>query len=117
MIEMTETLNSEQPENVRPMFSGVAPCYAYDRRGVPIFPGDTLKIYHFTGPGKKRNYIYKFVESIDGKRLVINHLGVGLHGKYTMANSGQYQEVEVVQGYGNLPPGGFSFNDRVKLKA
>lgn len=90
--------------------------YAIDKNGIQICPGDTLKIFHFTGARKKRHYMYKFVEAVDGKRLVINHLGIGLTAKYAMLNSGRYAEIEVVQGYAGVRPG-LDFSDRPRIKA
>ncbi|WP_025183007.1 hypothetical protein [Leptospira interrogans] len=32
-----------------------------DKTGRAIQPGDTLKLYHFTGPRRKKFYMYKYV--------------------------------------------------------
>jgi hypothetical protein len=34
------------------------PGQVYDRRGVPIYPGDLIRHYHFTGARRKRYYLY-----------------------------------------------------------
>ncbi len=34
------------------------PGEVHDSRGVPIYPGDLLKSYHFTGARRKRHYLY-----------------------------------------------------------
>jgi DNA modification methylase len=48
MIKTPETLNAEQPENARPMFSGVAPCYNATRKEVigdcVLYQGDCAVI-------------------------------------------------------------------------
>lgn len=90
--------------------------YATDKNGIQILPGDTLKIFHFTGARKKRHYMYKFVEYVDGPRLVINHLAQGLGERYTTLNSGHYPNIEVVQGYAGVRSG-LKFSDRKKAKA
>lgn len=92
------------------------PDYATDKNGIQILPGDTLKIFHFTGARKKRHYMYKFVEYVDGTRLVVNHLEQGMGERYTILNSGHYPEIEVVQGYAGVRPG-LDFSDRKKTKA
>ena len=91
-------------------FSG----YAIDKNGIPILPGDTLKVFHFTGARKRQHFMYKFVESVEGKRLVINHLGVGLTEKYTILNSGRYPDIEIVQGYAGVRSGN-TFEDRERF--
>lgn len=31
----------------------------FDKRGIPIARGDIVKVFHFTGARRKRNYMYK----------------------------------------------------------
>ena len=31
----------------------------YDKRGIPIERGDIVKVFHFVGPRRKREYMYK----------------------------------------------------------
>lgn len=33
----------------------------YDKNGVPIYPGDLLRTYHFTGARRKRYWLYHVV--------------------------------------------------------
>lgn len=33
----------------------------YDRKGVPIYPGDLLKSFHFTGARRKKYWLYHVV--------------------------------------------------------
>lgn len=80
--------------------------YPADINGRPILPGDTLKVYHFTGTRNKKHYMYKYVAGVaqlpswEIPALVINHLH---------ADGGQYMEyltgkqlvnTEIVQGFG-----------------
>jgi hypothetical protein len=34
------------------------PGEVHDKNGVPVYPGDLLKTYHFTGPRRKKFYLY-----------------------------------------------------------
>jgi hypothetical protein len=31
----------------------------FDKRGIPVKPGDVLKVFHFTGIRNKKYYMYK----------------------------------------------------------
>jgi len=111
-----DEVHQEGQTCAKPPLSAEVPGYAIDKNGIQICPGDTLKIFHFIGARKKRHYMYKFVESVDGKLLVINHLSGGLSQKYTINNSGVYLGIEVVQGYYGVRPG-LDFSNRPRIKA
>jgi len=34
------------------------PGEVYDKNGVPIYPGDLLRTFHFTGPRRRKWYLY-----------------------------------------------------------
>jgi len=34
------------------------PGECYDSQGIPIYQGDLLRTYHFTGPRRRKNYLY-----------------------------------------------------------
>jgi hypothetical protein len=88
---------------------------AYDKNGIPILPGDTLKVFHFEGPRRKRFYMYKFVKSVhpSGKALEVMHLSLD-DGSYWMVLDGRiHAYIEIVQGYEGVERGG-SFMDRKK---
>ena len=77
-----------------------------DKNGREIMPGDTLKIYHFTGARRKRHYLYKFVKQIlpnnrkEKAYLDIMHLDLS-GGSYLMPLDGKlHADIEIVQGYG-----------------
>jgi len=87
----------------------------YDKNVIPILPGDTLKVYHFTGSRRQKFYMYKFVKSIhpSGKALEVMHLSLD-GGWYWMALDGRvHADIEIVQGYEGVKRGG-SFRDRKK---
>lgn len=72
-----------------------------DKNGREIMPGDTLKIYHFTGARRKKYYMYKFVKALLlDKFFSIHHLDLN-GGNYMMKNDGlRHDDTEIVQGFG-----------------
>ena len=57
---MTETAIREKPQAERPAwFRGPGECF--DSKGVPIYPGDLVRSYHFTGPRRRVFYLYHVV--------------------------------------------------------
>lgn len=81
-----------------------------DKTGREIMAGDTLKMFHFTGPRLKKYYMYKFVKKVvPGKYIELSHLD--LTGKtFRIDDDGrQRNDLEIVQGYG---PDGTHFEDR-----
>ena len=43
----------------------------YDKRGVPIYPGDLLKSFHFQGARRKRYYLYHVAVDDNGRMKMI----------------------------------------------
>jgi hypothetical protein len=87
----------------------------YDKHGIPILPGDTLKVYHYTGARRQRIYMYKWVilEHEESKLLQVSHLSLE-GGYYWMRQDGHiHPDIEIVQGYGGVKFGQ-SFTDRKK---
>lgn len=84
----------------------------YDKNGIPILPGDTIKIYAYTAALRREKvYYYKYVEAIEKREsgktpmLRINHLSQVEH-KYYMLMTGEIDDrVEIVQGYAGVPLG------------
>lgn len=89
---------------------------SYDKTGREIMPGDTLKIFHFTGHRRKRYYLYRYVIGVTvnrpSPRLVISNLD--LRGsKYEFeCNEKVNKDIEIVQGYGD---NGCTFEDRKQI--
>ncbi len=92
----------------------------YDKKGIPILPGDTLKVFHFVAARRReRRFMYKFVLEIVPRKhgpplLRISHLQEGLpkEGYYFQLMDGRVMEdIEIVQGYGGVA-GGCDFRDR-----
>lgn len=44
----------------------------FDKKGREIKPDQLLKVYHFTGPGSKHNYMYKQVTILDGELYALH---------------------------------------------
>lgn len=78
----------------------------YDKRRIPIMPGDILKVYHFTAAlRRKRHYMYKQVlERVDlGERKApyyrISHLTFDpLEYYHEILDGRVLRDVEIVQG-------------------
>jgi hypothetical protein len=86
-----------------------------DKNGREILPGDTLKLYHFTGARRKKHFMYKFVkEIIHGKTAAffsILHLDLA-GGSYVMMDDGKrHDDIEIVQGFGT---DGVVFDQRLR---
>ena len=43
-----------------------------DETGMLIHPRDVLRVFHFTGPRKKKEYMYKFVALRDGELYALH---------------------------------------------
>lgn len=91
--------------------------YFYDKRGIPVMPGDTLKVFHYVAAlRREKRYMYKFVKEVDSRGLlVVSHLSLQA-GHYFLAQDGEiHPYYEIVQGYGGVPSGN-SFRDRERKK-
>jgi hypothetical protein len=88
-----------------------APGTVYDRRGYPIYPGDIVKTYHFTGARGKKYYLYHMVaetkgqmwlmgmEYQDGRPIFVERCRVEAAGWFD-EETGRLEQTEIVQGYG-----------------
>lgn len=94
------------------------PGEIHDKRGVPIYPGDLLRTYHFTGACGRKFYLYH-TAVLDGgnmKMVPTSHL------EPTKASSGgmcwlrqeQANHVEVINGHG--PGDCLDWTERNKVK-
>jgi hypothetical protein len=94
-------------------------AFMLDRTGREIMPGDTLKVFHFTGPRHKRYFMFKYVESLEARAswvgkdaLVISHLNTAKETYLKIRDNSVWEDCEIVQGYGN---DGLCFDERPKL--
>lgn len=84
----------------------------YDKNGIPILPGDTIKIYAYTAALRREKvYSYKYVEAIEKREswktpmLRINHCSQ-VEERYYMLMTGEIDDsIEIVQGYAGVPLG------------
>lgn len=93
----------------------------YDRKGIPIMPGDTIKIYRYTAALRREKvYSYKYVEAVEKRKsckfpmLRIKHLSLSA-SHYHVLMTGEIDEtIEIIQGFEGVPLG-CNFKDRQRL--
>lgn len=86
-----------------------------DKKGIPIMPGDLIKVYHFTGARKKKHYMYKIVWVLENKLYAAHCSGIEQKG-LTLENSYFLSEeslgsCEILEGF----CGGRSFDERDRV--
>ena len=92
----------------------------YDKRGVPIYPGDLLKTFHFRGARWRKNYyLYHVAVKDDGymKMYPVCWLEPSKQrnrGGPCLLSHEHAAETEVIQGYG--PPPYLDYTDRPRRK-
>lgn len=91
----------------------------HDKNGVPIYPGDLLKTYHFTGRRRKKYFLYHTVVEEEGRLWIVPTP----HLEPTKANGGgkclineymDMSQIEVIHGHGPSPY--IYFEDRPRMK-
>lgn len=95
----------------------------HDKRGYPIYAGDLLKTYHFTGARKRKYYMYHLVVSYDGgDRMIaacelLSYREKKLPGCLVSATAvnGVLYDTEIVSGFGPLREY-IDFEDRPRMK-
>ena len=89
----------------------------YDKRGIPILPGDTVKVYHYRAAHRREHrYMYKYALEIaprEGKSplLKLSHLNLKSEWYWELMNERVMPEMEIVQGFAGVPRGS-DFRDR-----
>lgn len=92
----------------------------YDKKGREIFPGDLIKVFHFTDYKNRKRYMYKLVVEIDGT-LYGNHLNLNTHRSPDIYSGvfklpyGKVEDFEIVQGHGGVYMGE-DFLSRKRIK-
>ena len=91
----------------------------YDKKGVPIYPGDLLKTLHFIGARRKKYYLYHTVVRGGDYLYMVptSHLETGLarSGGKCLLKYGIREGSEVIAGYG--PPPHFMYDERPRKKS
>lgn len=90
----------------------------YDRNGIPIMPGDTLKVFHYTpGALSEGRYMYKWVAAAvhpnNQPLLRISNLGLDGGFYWELMDGRTLEQAEIVQGYEGVKPGE-DYRDRVR---
>jgi hypothetical protein len=89
----------------------------YDQKGVPIYPGDLLKSFHFRDRRRRRYYLYHVAVLRDGYLMAVPvseleptkaNRGGTCHVKYIA----RHEQVEVIYGAG--PGDCLDYTDRPK---
>lgn len=93
----------------------------YDRNGIPIMPGDTLKVFHYTAAVRReKRFMYKWVIGIDrsGRQplMKISHLSLELSHYWELMDGRTLKQCEIVQGYEGVAEGG-DYRNREKKAA
>ena len=84
------------------------PRTAYDCNGVPIYPGDVLKIYHFTDRRRRKHYMYKLVVELDNTLWLMDVHEIATKWAGAMKTllevfADASESMEIVEGYGPRP--------------
>jgi len=86
-----------------------------DKTGREIYPGDTLKVFHFIGARRKRHYMYKHVIGVtETGYLKVSHLGLEPDYYLIYQDGRTHHGIEIVQGDGGVELGQ-DFSDRPRL--
>lgn len=90
----------------------------YDHNGIPILPGDTLKIFHYTAAVRReKRYIYKWVVGVvapGGLKplLKISHLSLDGGFYWELMDGRTLKQCEIVQGYAGVEGGDYRDRER-----
>lgn len=91
------------------------PEYCYDKKGIPILPGDLVKMFHFRSSlRREKHYMYKHVMSLKkydhGWMYLLSHLEVDYDSSWNLKADGCIMNgMEIIQGYGT---DGMLYRDR-----
>jgi hypothetical protein len=93
------------------------PGEVHDKNGIPIYPGDVLRTFHYTHRwGRRKMYLFH-VACLDGEHLIgvpASDLARKPDGGTFNLLPGNCSDIEIVQGYGPAPL--MEFNERPRSK-
>lgn len=89
----------------------------YDKRGIPILPGDTVKMFHFKEANGRNWYMYKYAvetQRTPSQKALMKFSHLNLRGEtfWMLMDGKSHPDLEVVQGYGE---DGVHFLDRKRI--
>lgn len=89
---------------------------AYDKRGIPILPGDTVKMFHYTSRlRREKRYMYKYVVSLVDPLYTMSHLNLKNETWFMLADDKRHWNLEILQGYAGVSSGQ-DYRDRPRKK-
>lgn len=103
---------------------GKQPERLYDTKGVPIYPGDLIRSYHFTGARNKRFYLYHVVTKGVGGLYGVPTEWLAMNESERRSSGGRFRidqesldsnESTVIAGFGPRPC--LDYTDRPKRKS
>lgn len=73
-----------------------------DKTGRQIERGDIVKVFHFTGPRRKRHYMYKQAMGLrsfgsDSQYMVFDHLNMNTEHYHELCDGRSLSDYEIVQ--------------------
>ena len=81
----------------------------YDNRGIPILPGDTVKVFHYVAAARRETrYMYKFATQVvwgaaeKAPLLQLSHLNLKDEWYWQLMDGRTLEDYEIVQGYGGV---------------
>jgi hypothetical protein len=79
----------------------------HDLKGIPFYPGDLVKHYHYTGARNKKYYMYHVIANVDGILYAIptSHLEPTRvkGGGQVPLKWANFAEPEIISGHGPEP--------------
>lgn len=102
----------------KPALVASASYAVYDKRGIPILPGDTIKVFHYVAAMRReKRYMYKFATQVVWRAsdraplLQLSHLNLRNEWYWEIMDGRTLNQCEIVQGYEGVGAGQ-DFRDR-----
>lgn len=107
----------------QPEFAASAGYAVYDKRGIPILPGDTVKVFHYVAAVRReKRYMYKFATRVvwtaadKAPLLQLSHLNLKEEWYWEIMDGRTMTDCEIVQGHEGVGAGQ-DFRDRPRHNA
>ena len=120
---MSTELQTEPSNDQRPAaFAPVTGYALFDKHGIPMLPGDTLKVFHYVASVRReKRYMYKLVLAVENRAegkpplMKLSHLNLKDEWYWELMDGRRMEHYEIVQGYGGVPSGS-DYRDRERQK-